>query len=87
MELLNIIIILLLIVSLVCWYYSIYYRQCPSPKIVYNDPVIPLDIQFGTTNFPSDLYDNLFTGPNVFMGGYSIDQGRSVPPSQNFSRN
>lgn len=43
---------------------------------------LELDVQFSENNFPSKIYSNLFTGPNTFVGGYSIDSGRTVFPAQ-----
>ena len=34
--------------------------------------IIPeLDIQFSDNNLPSNVYNDLFTGPNVWLGGFS----------------
>lgn len=47
--------------------------------------IIPeLDIQFSDNNLPTVVYNDLFTGPNVWLGGYSaINSGRSVVKHQN----
>lgn len=72
MYILNILILIFTILSCSSWIYSLFVFKCPEQKIVYKEPPIPLDIQFGTTNFPSNLYNNIFTGPNPWMGGYKL---------------
>lgn len=56
--------------------------ECPEPvvqpaKIMYVYKP-ELDLQFNENNFPSKIYPQLFTGPNVYQGGYHMDQGRVV---------
>lgn len=48
--------------------------------------IIPeLDIQFSDDNLPSVVYNDLFTGSNIWLGGYSsaMNSGRSVVKHQN----
>jgi hypothetical protein len=43
--------------------------------------IIPeLDIQFSERNLPSKVYQDVFTGPNVWIGGYSsgMNSGRGI---------
>lgn len=41
--------------------------------------IVPIaDIQFSEQNFPSVVYEDIFSGPNVWQGGYNLDQGRPV---------
>jgi len=81
MELSDIIIICLLVIAIYFWMNS-KYTDCPEPvvqppKVVYVYKP-ELDLQFDEKNFPSKLYNPLFTGPNVYQGGYHMDQGRVV---------
>lgn len=76
MELSDIIIIMLLISCLLMWIIT-FITECPSvkspPLIIYKyNP--ELDLQFDERNFPSKIYNNLFGGENVYMGGYKLDQ-------------
>ncbi len=48
--------------------------------------IIPeLDIQFSENNLPSVVYTDIFTGPNVWLGGYNsaMNAGRAVVKHQN----
>jgi len=82
----NIIIIILITMSLLLWYFS-YIRtslktqldQKPISVMVYP---LPLDIQFSKENFPSFVFNQLFTGPNPWIGGFSLsgDQDQRVKP-------
>lgn len=47
----------------------------PKPVIIYRYKP-ELDLQFDENNMPSKIYDYVFTGPNVYQGGYNLDQGR-----------
>lgn len=79
-------ILLMIILSFMLLYISKTIEKTTSDKqkIKLKDEQIPLelDAQFSETNFPSKIYSNLFTGPNTFIGGYSIDSGRTVFPAQ-----
>lgn len=61
---------------------------CPDPEPCEIDNIgiksvriIPeLDIQFSENNLPSVVYQDVFTGPNVWIGGMSagMNSGRGV---------
>jgi hypothetical protein len=61
---------------------------CPEPEPCEIDNIgiksvriIPeLDIQFSERNLPSAVYQDVFTGPNLWISGYpaSINAGRGV---------
>lgn len=82
MELSDFIIIILLISCVSMWFAN-FVGKCPPspppspPKIVYRYRP-ELDLQFDPKNMPSKIYDYVFTGPNVYQGGYHLDQGRVV---------
>lgn len=81
MELSDIIIIILLISCISMWYLvSTQKKDCVPEKIIIKEYIFrpELDLQFDKENFPSKLYDNVFTKPNIYQGGYNIDQGRNV---------
>lgn len=85
MELSDFIIIILLSSSVLIWFMN-FYRACPPiiqprPQIIYRYRP-ELDLQFDENNMPSKIYDYIFTGPNVYQGGYHMDQGRAVMSSQ-----
>lgn len=75
MEFTDFIIIVLLISCISMWLANII-NECPSlpppspPQIVYRYRP-ELDLQFDENNMPSKVYDDIFTGPNVYQGGYS----------------
>lgn len=59
--------------------------KCPPlppplpPQIIYKyNP--ELDLQFDERNFPSNIYDDVFSGENVYQGGYNLDQGKTKLP-------
>ena len=82
MELSDFIIIILLISCVSMWFAN-FLGKCPPPppsprpQIVYRYRP-ELDLQFDPKNMPSKIYDYVFTGPNVYQGGYHLDQGRTV---------
>lgn len=85
-----ILIILLIGLSFILWYFHINNdKECPPPLIVYKDPPLPLDIQFSPDNYPSILYNDLFTGSNVWIGGYKYngDQLRTDTNVQQYINN
>ena len=55
-------------------------KRAVEPKFSLKDyPIIPIaDIQFSEQNFPSVVYADIFSGPNVWQGGYNLDQGRVI---------
>lgn len=46
---------------------------CPQCPKCYKD-TNSLDYVFSSENFPSNVHDNIFRGPNVYQGGYNIDK-------------
>ena len=54
-------------------------KTCPPSKLiatkklvgVTNESIPTIDLQFSETNFPSVVYDDIFTGNNVWLGGYN----------------
>jgi hypothetical protein len=65
------------IVTLILYHFSS--TSCPPPRIITTGgskfSIVPttVDLQFSQSNFPSVVYDDVFTGSNVFQGGYSLD--------------
>lgn len=54
-------------------------KKCPKQKIIYKKIVMhPLDIQFSEQNKPSNVFKDMFSKSNVFISGYSLDQGKTV---------
>jgi len=75
----NLFVFLLLLVGLVSiivsWLRSD--LQCPPPKIIYR--IVPkhtLDVQFGEDNIPSEIYKDLFTKDNPWIGGYTLGSNK-----------
>lgn len=57
--------------------------KCPQQKIIYKKVEMhPLDIQFSEQNKPSKVFSNLFSNPNVYIGGYSLDIGKTYIQEQ-----
>lgn len=82
MELSDFIIILLLISCVSMWFAN-FAGKCPPPPPTPQSQIVyryrpELDLQFDPKNMPSKIYDYVFTGPNVYQGGYQLDQGRTV---------
>jgi hypothetical protein len=81
MEFSDFIIIILLIICLIMWVIT-YTTKCPPqtqlpPQIIYKyNP--ELDLQFDERNFPSKIYNDVFSGENVYMGGYKLDQAKKT---------
>lgn len=88
----NGIIILLIICSLSLWYMS-YTRnlEYKKPIIQYRDSTLPLDTQFSKENFPTVIYNSLFTEPNPWIGGFNFpgdqyhQRSHQAIPITNFS--
>lgn len=82
MELSDFIIIILLMSCVSMWFAN-FFGKCPQPQpppppeIIYRYKP-ELDLQFDERNMPSKIYGYVFTGPNVYQGGYHLDQGRVV---------
>jgi hypothetical protein len=73
------VIILLLIILLI----SIGFANTEMSPESSTRKIIPIaDIQFSEQNFPSVVYEDIFNGPNVWQGGYNLDQGRPVAKTQ-----
>lgn len=76
-------VIIVLLISCVSMWFTNFLGKCPPspppppPQIIYRYKP-ELDLQFNENNFPSKIYDYVFTGPNVYQGGYHLDQGRVV---------
>jgi hypothetical protein len=71
------VILLLLIIVLIC--VSFLNSDSNSNSRTETRKIIPIaDIQFSEQNFPSVVYEDIFNGPNVWQGGYNLDQGRPV---------
>lgn len=80
MELSDIVIIILLIIAIYVWYQNLN-KKCPvtvtpPPQIIYRFKP-DLDLQFDTTNFPTTVYDQMFSGGNTYMGGYKLDSNNT----------
>lgn len=57
---------------------------CAEPKYKYKYTTVPtVDSQFSQSNFPSVVYDEIFTGQNTYQGGYQLDQGKGSTAAQN----
>jgi len=80
MQFSEFIIIILLISCISIWIINLT-TKCQTqnnksqPQIIYRYQP-ELDLQFSKNNMPSKIYDYIFTGENVYQGGYHIDQGR-----------
>jgi hypothetical protein len=80
MQLKDIIIIVLLLVAIYCFYLNLMKTPSKSKCSKCPDcPVCPkgthtLDYVFTSDNFPSNVHDNLFRGSNVYQGGYKLDK-------------
>jgi hypothetical protein len=82
MELSDFIIIILLISCVSMWVAN-FFGKCPQlptpppPQIIYRYKP-ELDLQFDERNMPSKIYGYVFNSPNVYQGGYNLDQNRTV---------
>lgn len=81
MEFSDVIIIVLLLIAIIIWVINAN-KRCPQiiqpePQIIYRFKP-DLDLQFDTTNFPTEVYSKMFSGPNTTIGGYDISSGRTV---------
>ena len=96
MELITSIAILFAITSILLFTGMFFIKQnstCPELKpCVINNIGIPgvriipeLDLQFSENNLPSTVYQDVFTGSNVWLGGYNsaMNAGRAVVKHQN----
>lgn len=71
---------LLLLVSYVLMWYIISTllskKVLPQPQPQPPPQINELDLQFDERNFPSKIFDNVFSS-NVYQGGYNMDQGKT----------
>lgn len=52
--------------------------KCPQPKVIYRFiPKHTLDVQFGTENNPSDIYNDMFAKSSPWIGGYTLEMGKT----------
>ena len=70
------VIIILLLLACVWFWHKVSLKECPKlpepqVQIVYRYKP-ELDLQFNENNFPSKIYDYVFTGRNVAQGGYQL---------------
>ena len=60
--------------------------QLGPPQIIYRKDLIDLDLQFSEKNLPSNVYNDIFSSPNVWQGGYNLDSSnltRTLPLQKN----
>lgn len=80
-------IIIVLLTSSVCIWFTNFWGKCPPPPPLPPPQIIyrykpELDLQFNENNFPSKIYKGILSGPNVYQGGYNMDQGRVIQKSK-----
>lgn len=90
MEFSDIVIIFLLLIAIIVWLININ-KKCPvviqpEPQIIYRFKP-DLDLQFDSTNFPSTIYTDMFSGPNTYMGGYQLQNANKTNVSVNNQNN
>ena len=90
MEFSDIVIIALLLSAIIVWLINLN-KKCPvviqpEPQIIYRFKP-DLDLQFDSTNFPTTVYSDLFSGHNLSPGGYSLETGRTTLVSVNNQNN
>ena len=69
MEYSDIVIIILLSSVILIWIMSIYIKS-DQETVIYRYKS-DLDLQFDPENFPSIVYEPMFNGNNVWLGGYN----------------
>lgn len=84
MRITEFIVILLLVSCIILWYISST-KKCTLPKLLPPKVVYryrnELDLQFDPSNYPTNIYDNVFNGTNVAQGGYQLlNTGRINAP-------
>jgi hypothetical protein len=72
------VIILLLIILLICIGLTSEIEAKNETKTDSKRIIPTVDIQFSEQNFPSVVYEDIFSGPNIWQGGYNLDQGRPI---------
>lgn len=81
-----ILVIILLIITIILLILN-FVKKCPlekSPKIIYKS-FPELDLQFDEKNLPSNVLDNIFTGNNVWIGGYNGSMNTAARVAQGHS--
>jgi hypothetical protein len=88
MELSTIVIIILLITSILLFILN-FLKTCPTqkPAIIVYKSFPELDLQFDENNFPSKVLDNVFTGNNIWLGGYNGSMNTAIRVAQGYSSN
>lgn len=74
-QLLTVIIIILIIVIAILMVLPD--RNCPKPIIIERSTKNPLDIQFSSDNFPSNVHNEMFVKSTPWIGGYGIGIGKT----------
>lgn len=90
MEFSDIIIIALLLIAIIVWLINMN-KKCPvpiqhEPQIIYRFKP-DLDLQFDSTNFPTAVYTQMFSGANTFQGGYQLQNANKTNVSVNNQNN
>lgn len=72
MEISTIIVIILLITAILLFILN-FLKNCPpqKPPVIVYKSYPALDLQFSKANFPSKVFDNVFNGNNIWLGGYN----------------
>lgn len=86
MDFSDIVIIFLLLIAIIIWLININ-KKCPvviqpEPRIIYRFKP-DLDLQFDSTNFPTVVYSDIFSGGNIFQGGYQLQNANKTNVSVN----
>ena len=56
---------------------------CDPPKIIYKYvPASTLDVQFNNENFPSQIYNDMFTQSSPWIGGFTLGNGKTYAVQQ-----
>ena len=77
-------------IVLIGWIYIFINKKdnsvCPPiiPCVINNKIIPELDLQFSENNLPTNVYQDVFSGPNVWVGGYNsaMNAGRTVVTHQ-----
>lgn len=90
MKFSDIVIIFLLLIAIIVWLININ-KKCPviiqpEPQIIYRFKP-DLDLQFDSTNFPTAVYSDLFSGRNIFQGNYQLQNANKTNISVNNQNN
>jgi hypothetical protein len=82
----DLIIFALLTISILIFTFNWPQIQLGPPQIIYRKDLIDLDLQFSEKNLPSNVYNDIFSSPNVWQGGYNLDSSnltRTLPLQKN----